>query len=82
MVQGTGDYACVQVSIGGGLDFDLRQAVYVLAICVGNMERLVSHPYDSTGGDSELMVFSVDVWSIGCIFAELLLGKPLFKGKE
>lgn len=24
----------------------------------------------------------VDVWSIGCIFAELLMGKPLFKGKE
>ncbi|KIK60374.1 hypothetical protein GYMLUDRAFT_59506 [Collybiopsis luxurians FD-317 M1] len=24
----------------------------------------------------------VDVWSIGCIFAELLLGKPLFKGKD
>jgi hypothetical protein len=24
----------------------------------------------------------VDVWSIGCIFAELMLGRPLFKGKE
>ena len=24
----------------------------------------------------------VDVWSIGCILAELILGKPLFKGKE
>ncbi|KAJ3812699.1 CMGC/MAPK protein kinase [Lentinula aff. lateritia] len=23
-----------------------------------------------------------DVWSIGCIFAELLMGKPLFKGKD
>lgn len=25
--------------------------------------------------------FSVDIWSIGCIFAELLLGKPILQGK-
>ncbi|CAH0522131.1 unnamed protein product [Peronospora belbahrii] len=25
--------------------------------------------------------FSVDVWSIGCIFGELLLGKPILQGK-
>lgn len=24
----------------------------------------------------------VDVWSVGCILAELLLGKPLFPGKD
>ncbi|KAF9786292.1 kinase-like protein [Thelephora terrestris] len=25
---------------------------------------------------------AIDVWSIGCIFAELLLSKPIFKGKD
>ncbi|KAI0675526.1 kinase-like protein [Trametes maxima] len=25
---------------------------------------------------------AVDVWSIGCIMAELMMGKPLFKGKD
>jgi len=25
---------------------------------------------------------AIDVWSVGCIIAELLLGKPLFKGKD
>lgn len=25
---------------------------------------------------------AIDIWSIGCIFAEVLLGKPLFPGKS
>jgi serine/threonine protein kinase len=25
---------------------------------------------------------AVDIWSIGCIFAELLTGRPLFPGKN
>ena len=24
----------------------------------------------------------IDIWSIGCIFAEILLGKPLFPGRN
>ena len=26
--------------------------------------------------------YSVDMWSVGCIFAQLLLGKPLLRGKD
>lgn len=51
-------------------------------MCVGGMERLVSHERDLFSTEFDQTVFPVDVWSIGCIFAELLLGKPLFKGKE
>ena len=25
---------------------------------------------------------AVDMWSVGCIFAELLQGKPIFPGKD
>jgi serine/threonine protein kinase len=25
---------------------------------------------------------AIDIWSVGCIMGELLLGKPMFKGKE
>ena len=24
----------------------------------------------------------IDMWSVGCIFAELLVGKPVFPGKD
>lgn len=29
-----------------------------------------------------MMAQAVDMWSIGCIFAEVLLGKPLFPGRD
>lgn len=29
-----------------------------------------------------LCCFIVDMWSVGCIFAEMLGGKPLFKGRD
>ena len=25
---------------------------------------------------------AIDIWSIGCIFAEVIMGKPLFPGKN
>ena len=26
--------------------------------------------------------FSIDVWSVGCVIAELILGQPLFPGES
>ena len=26
--------------------------------------------------------YSIDIWSAGCVIAEMLLGEPLFKGKN
>ena len=28
------------------------------------------------------LYLAIDLWSLGCIFAELLSGKPLFKGRD
>lgn len=35
-------------------------------------ELLVSHSYDE----------GIDIWAVGCIFCEMLTGKPLFAGKN
>ena len=35
--------------------------------------------------DGEMLMIvsrAVDIWSTGCIFAEMLEGKPLFPGKD
>lgn len=30
----------------------------------------------------KLMTQALDVWSVGCILAEMLSGRPLFPGKD
>ncbi len=29
-----------------------------------------------------ILILNEDIWALGCIFAELLITKPLFQGKE
>lgn len=46
------------------------------------MTQQVSPPSAAYKGNHTDRVPAVDMWSIGCILAELLIGGPLFKGKE
>jgi serine/threonine protein kinase len=52
-------------------------------------EIMLAYRSYGTAGESHRRIFhaypdslAVDIWAIGCIVAELMLGKPLFKGKE
>jgi len=66
-----------------------------LKICDFGLARIVDPDMTHTGYVStryyrapEVMLFwqhynlAVDMWSVGCIFAEMLIGKPLFPGKD
>ena len=46
-----------------------------------NLARALARPPELLMG-SEHYGPEIDMWSVGCIFAELLTGKPLFPGKD
>jgi len=43
--------------------------------------RLLRRPPELLLGAEEYNT-EIDMWSVGCIFAELLVGKPIFPGKD
>ncbi|KAM7495363.1 hypothetical protein LguiB_029972 [Lonicera macranthoides] len=57
--------------------------------CARTMVLVLSFPRDGPHGGSQDNIFdevtytpAIDIWSIGCIFAEVLTGRPLFPGKS
>ncbi|EEE51955.1 hypothetical protein OsJ_33603 [Oryza sativa Japonica Group] len=54
------------------LQMDCSFHVHFVGYGVARAEAEVKQPYTP----------AIDIWSIGCIFAELLTGKPLFPGKN
>lgn len=52
--------------------FDKKMTEYVVTRWYRSPEIMCSSPYDE----------KIDVWALGCILAEMLLGKALFEGKN
>lgn len=55
--------------------FDINPLVIFVSFCFLFVDELTL---------SYLLQYTpaIDIWSIGCIFAEVLIGKPLFPGKN
>lgn len=56
---------------GSSCDQSATQFVYIQSRYYRSPEVLIGNPYS----------YEIDLWSIGCIAAELFLGNPLFAGK-
>ena len=62
-------------------DFGLSRKMDADGVMTGRVITLWTRPPELLLGDRRYS-FSVDMWSVGCIFAQLLLGKPLLRGKD
>lgn len=63
------------------VDFDLARFIEEDQALTRNVATLYYRPPEILFG-SVHYDFSLDMWAIGCIFAEILLGQPLFKEKS
>jgi serine/threonine protein kinase len=61
-------------------DFDLARVVDNEKPMSRGVATIYYRPPEVFMGDTRYS-FSVDVWSLGCILAEMITGEPLFKGK-
>lgn len=70
----------VETSIYSSVQFSSRNMLFsALFSCFLGLEfRILNCPFQFSVQYSP----AIDLWSIGCIFAEILTGKPLFPGKN
>jgi serine/threonine protein kinase len=61
-------------------DFDLARFIEKEKPMSRGVATIYYRPPEIFMGDTRYS-YSVDIWSVGCILAEMITGEPLFKGK-
>lgn len=67
---------CIKIT-----DFDLARYIDLSKPMSRGVSTIYYRPPEIFYGVTNYS-FEVDLWSVGCIFAELILGEPIFKGRN